>query len=125
LFAAVQPRAPWGRKQDLLVCEFLKKKNSLSLCTEWRIAIFAKRGKTQRGERLMKEKKTKKKTKKSGKDWIEIEPPTDLKQIFDAVHADINAALKRLGDATQKLKVLKKTVEELDGEDEWASARGR
>jgi hypothetical protein len=73
---------------------FLKKKNSLSLCTEWRIAIFAKRGKT------MKEKKT----TKSDKDWIEIDPPTDLKQIFDAVHADINAALKRLGDAMQKLK---------------------
>ena len=87
---------------------------------EWRIAVFAKRGKT------MKEKKTKKKkTKKSDKDWIETEPPTDLNQIFGAVQADINAALKRLGNATQKLKVLKKTVEELNGEDEYASARGR
>jgi len=62
-------------------------------------------------------KKTKKKTKKSDKDWIEIEPPTDLKQIFDAVHADINVALKRLGDAMQKLNVLKKAVEEVTEED--------
>jgi hypothetical protein len=76
----------------------------------------------------MKKKKKKKTTTKRDKrdeKGILIEPPLDLEQIVGGAHADINTALKCLGSAMQKLKILKKAVEEVNGEDEYASARGR